>query len=235
MSIVRITSWNAQGNGIDKISQSYSNILPNGKDNILLLQEAGSTYGWNKSLSGNISQSFGNTDYRGYFVPPKDAKNNRCTTGIMASVDSLNTYSMGFFKIEPFEVNRPIVIATAQFKNFYLYIVTVHATAEHHVSGPEIEYITDKLGKNAKKLGWQYLIMGDFNITPQEFIDQYSEFRDNVIYTGTQTQKSGNELDYAIASSQLIAENIEISHGDDYGSDHYPIYIEFDSDMSLKS
>lgn len=234
MSIVRITSWNAQGNGIDKISQSYSNILPNGKDNILLLQEAGSTYGGG-NLEGEVNQTFGRTKYKGVFKQHEDADNKRCTTGIMASCDSIRKYYMTIDYVDLDGVNRPVMIATAQFKNFNLYIATVHATAYYKVSKDEIVCIDAMLEGNAKELEWQYILMGDLNIPPDVLRSYYPNLQNKIISTGKATLKNGNELDYAIASPQLVGKPIKIIHGDDYGSDHYPIYIEFDSDMSLKS
>lgn len=240
MSIVRITSWNAQGDAINKISKNYNNILPvrtqgyrqTDIDNIMLIQESGSTYEDDKPLMGDITMKFGKTDYSGHFCQHDEALNKRCTTAIMASDKAHRDYYMQIFHIDPDAVRRPVVIALAQFKYFSLYIVTVHATANHNVSGREIKSIVETLKKNAKALEWQYLFMGDFNITPKELIKKGDIPEQNIICTGNPTQKGGNELDYAIASDKLVP-YINIIHHNDYGSDHLPIYIELDPTMSL--
>lgn len=240
MSIVRITSWNAQGKSIKKISDNHDNLLPpkahdyarTDIDNIMLIQESGSTYEYDKSLEGDLTLKFGRTDYWGHFAQHDDAINKRCTTGIIASDSAYKNYYMRIFHIDLDAVKRPVVIAVAQFNHFPLYIVTVHATANHHVSGREIEAITEKLGKDAETLNWQYLFMGDFNITPKELIKKYNISKNNIVCTGKPTQNCTNELDYAIASDKLVP-HINIIHHNNYDSDHLPIYIELDPTKSL--
>lgn len=240
MSKVRITSWNTQGDAINKISGNYNNIMPNTTsglcqeeiNNIILIQEAGATYGMRIPLKGKITQTYGRTVYNGFFSQHVTAANKRCTTGIMASEKAMDSYYMDIFDIKPEAVRRPVVIAIAQFKYFSLYIATVHATANHHVSGGEIKSIFDTIQKNAKDLNWKFLIMGDFNITPSELMHSENIPSTNIICTGRPTQLGGNELDYAVASPELAA-NIHMELGTNFCSDHFPVYIEFDPDMSL--
>lgn len=241
MSIVRITSWNAQGDAVSKISQNYDKILPSKTqgytqtdiDNIMLIQEAGATYNYGTPLVGDITLKFGKTDYSGHFSQHEEALNKRCTTGIIASYKACSDYSMQIFHITPDAVKRPVVIALAQFKYFSLYIVTVHATANHHVSGDEIKAVIQNLRACSKAMEWQYLFMGDFNITPKELVGKGDIPAKNIIFTGSLTQKSGNELDYAIASDKLVP-YIKIAHANNYyNSDHLPVYIELDTAMPL--
>lgn len=241
MSKVRITSWNAQGDAINKISENYDSILPNKTngfyqeeiDNIILLQEAGATYGMHIPLEGEITQTYGRTAYHGFFSQHETAANKRCTTGIMASERAINSYYMQIFDINPEAVRRPVVIAIAQFKYFSLYIATVHATANHYVSHKEIASIFDMISRNAKDLNWKFLIMGDFNITPNELIRRENIPINSIIRTGRPTQTSGNELDFAVASPDFAAADIHMEVGNNCGSDHFPVYIEFDPDMPL--
>lgn len=234
-NIIRITSWNTQGDALSKVSEHIGSILPRDRDNILLIQEAG-------SLNGYRLEMFHREKYQCYFAQQESAKNKRCTTGILVC-DNCSRYNVDLYHINLRSVKRPLVFCHIYLKYFSLFIVTVHATACSYVSRNEIKAIVDHLQWLTQELGNsndQWILMGDFNLPPQQLLTGVEISKACVLYPRCQTHQSGRQLDYAIVSEKL-ARNIKAQnaktgirrHNTLYESDHFSIYFDIDPTMPL--
>ena len=224
--IIRITSWNAQGNALLKISENRYSILPSDRDNILLVQEAG-------SRNGYTVEKFGRVNYRCHFAQHETADNKRCTTGILVC----ENYCSNLKPINLPDVRRPLVSCKILLKHFSLYIVTVHATAHYSVSKREIEAIVRYLKCDIKDND-QWILMGDFNLSPEQLLTSSDISKESVLCSGLPTHQSGSQLDYAIISQGLVqsfkANNTCVCRCNTlFDSDHFSVYCEIDPNMPL--
>lgn len=232
--IIRITSWNTQGDALSTIFENMESILPRDRDNILLVQEAG-------SLNGNTVEKFGRVNYRCHFAQHETAKNKRCTTGILVCENYCHNANL--YHINLTEVRRPLVLCQIFLKHFSLYILTVHATADSSVSKGEIEAIVKYLKCHIKEHGNfndQWLLMGDFNLPPEQLQTSTVISKESALCSGLPTHQSGRQLDYAIVSEGLVR-NIKSLNANTgvrrcnmlFNSDHFSIYCEIDPNMPL--
>lgn len=221
---INFISWNTQGDGIRKISDSCSAFFQSGIPSILLLQEAGSVC---KNYGSLFNTSFGRHAMNGYFVEQDNVGNPRCTTGIFSE-----TSLTGSFNKHEKIAKRPIVCLELSTAAGNYAIATIHATANHNVSKNELltaaQYLDQTyFGKN----GW--LLMGDFNCEPHELVATGIPSA-NIAASGAVTQQSGHQLDYAIFSNSLIGK-VTVCFGAPgdtnfvpLSSDHYPVYCTLD-------
>lgn len=232
--IIRITSWNTQGYSLRKIFENSDIILPKSRDNILLIQEAG-------SLNGDMMLKFGRVNYQCHFAQHETANNKRCTTGILVCENyhcNVNPYHINLR-----DVRRPLVFCQIFLKHFSLYIVTVHATAYSSVSKREIESIVKYLECYVKEHGnfnTQWILMGDFNLSPSQLINSENVSKENILCSRLPTHQSGRQLDYAIVSEGLARKikSLNVNTGvyrcnTLFESDHFSIYFEIDPNMPL--
>lgn len=218
--MINIVSWNTQGDGIRKISDSCGDFFTSGAASILLLQEAGSVC---KTYGQTFTTPFGRHNMIGYFAEQDNVDNLRCTTGIFAE----NTLT-GSFEQQNQIAKRPIICLNLFAATGNYIIATIHATANHHVAANELLTACQFLNHiYAGKSGW--LLMGDFNCEPSELISKGIPAT-NIAASGKATQQSGSQLDYAVFSNSLIgrvAVNFGVPNGSGsvpLSSDHYPVY-----------
>ncbi len=220
-----ISSWNAQGNSIEKLTEVHRLFHSSRHKNIILIQEAG-VFETEKYNVCEFRKIMGGK-YYGYFVPAVNAKNERCTTGILIET-SICTTPPDFHTFDSGKT-RPVVYANIQGDNINFNIATVHAIAQHSVAKKEILKIFQTLGS----VGPNWLLMGDFNCNPEELIE-IGVPRENLQRSGRLTQQSGNELDYAIFSPNFIGaiNLVRGCPGDPIyvpsRSDHIPVYVQLD-------
>lgn len=218
--LINIISWNTQGDGIKKISETCGAFFASGAASIFLLQEAGSVC---KTYGRTFTTSFGRRSMSGYFAEQDNVDNLRCTTGIFAE-NTLN----GSFEQQDQIAKRPIVCLNLYTATGNYIIATIHATANHHVSTGELLTAFQALNQTyAGKSGW--LLMGDFNCEPAELISKGIP-KNNIAASGKATHQSGRQLDYAIFSNSLIG-RVAVKFGTPgepgfvpLSSDHYPVY-----------
>ncbi len=225
MNPVRITSWNTQGGAFGKIRTVSSIVIPESLDHILLLQESGATDVVGDILEHNKTVQFGNKAiYTGTFARGVDAKNNRCTNGIITS--------LAMFDARPVyidDMKRPIMLIELDHDNFHLTIATLHATPNHRIARNDVPVIISFLNTYARSFvtpsrRGHWILMGDFNVSPEELKRYIPEYWDNIINSDQATHDQGSELDYAIVSNELIG-ILEVECHNSHGSDHRPIYI----------
>lgn len=226
--IIRITSWNTQGDALNAISENMESILPRDRDNILLVQEAG-------SLNGNTVEKFGRVNYQCHFAQHENANNKRCTTGILVCENYCHNANL--YHINLAEVRRPLVLCQIFLKDFSLYIATVHATAHYSVSKREIEAIVRYLKCDIKDND-QWILMGDFNLPPEQLLTSSDISKESVLCSGLPTHQSGSQLDYTIISQGLVqsfkANNTCVCRCNTlFDSDHFSVYCEIDPNMPL--
>lgn len=192
-----ITSWNCQGGSAAKLAASRGSILT-GDDNILLLQEVGSLD--DKYILRENLQTVGKTKYRTYYAEQENVKNKRCTTGVLVADNIATTYAVKFNSVKLGDVGRPLVYCILSVNGKLLYISTIHATANHHVSPDEIGRICEYWERVCKGTQNEWILMGDMNANPHELPD---ELRSYIIAPNEPTQKSGGTLDYVLASKEI--------------------------------
>ncbi len=229
MLTIRITSWNTQGDATSSVGAVHSIVLPPQYENLLLLQESGSMASANLPENEVTTVGIGLTNYTALFSPQKKVKNKRCTTGVLFS--GVPKYMR---KYHTHITKRPLVVTMLNFDSFMLAVATIHTTAKHTISRRQVKELTEWLyeytEKKAKKTFW--ILMGDFNLTPDALIRKYPEY-DGLVVSSDQTTHVGEkylELDYAIVSEGL--ENVfTMKRHDGFDSDHIPVYIELTEDM----
>lgn len=222
---INIISWNTQGDGIKKISESCGVLFQSGIPSIFLIQEAGEVC---KSYGTLFTTSFGRHEMNGYFVEQENVKNPRCTTGIFAEHSSLT----GNFTKHEKIAKRPIVCLEFSTSSGSYVVATIHATADRPTATKELADAEQYLKQTySAKNGW--LLMGDFNCEPDDLTEAGIPGT-NIAASGRATQKSGGNLDYAIFSNSLIGK-VAVRFGvpgDPYfvplSSDHYPVYCTLD-------
>lgn len=228
---IRITSWNTFGACIGKISQVSGSLISNDRKDILLIQEAGSTDSECAQLIGKKNLTIGRKKFKCLFKDDLRSTNKRCTTGIFVEED---LYSESAVKLDSLQIDgirRPVVFCTLQPDGYSpLYIATIHATACSRISIKEIDKINKKFKKFSKELGWQWILMGDFNVEPNTLM-QEGVPANNIINPDQYTHININDpsknaiLDYAVVSNGLT--NLSVNCCEYSGtSDHIPVYLE---------
>lgn len=231
---VRITSWNACGSGSGKITQNSGDLFSQDRYDILLLQEAGASDGDRNSLIGQKNFKFGQKEFKGFFKDDENATNKRCTTGILVETSLFKDAAISFCSLDILKVRRPIVFCTLVTKNFFTYyIATVHATARSIISKEELDEINSKFSSIKRATGWQWIIMGDFNVSP-DILSKNGVPNQNILSPGEFTHINYNDqsqnkiLDYAVASNDL-ANRLSVKCNKCFGtSDHIPVYTELE-------
>ncbi len=195
---VCITSWNTQGDGINKISQSISSFMNSKLNNIFLIQEAGKV-----EYPGVLCNvNFGKQNFQGLFCEQNDAINKRCTTGILVK-DSIKAK---FFCYDGMG-ERPIVCAVIQYtapkygEARECIIATVHLTANSQKSVGELIDMNIAFREQFPDSDW--LIMGDMNCPPDEINVSETLVPINIVPPDSPTHQSGKIFDYAIVSDTL--------------------------------
>lgn len=229
---IRITSWNTFGSSISKVSQVSGNLISSDRKDILLIQEAGATDSECNQLIGNKSVTIGRKNFKCLFQDDLNAKNKRCTTGILVEEDLYSEAAVKFDSLQINGIRRPVVYCTLQPKGYPpLYIATIHATACSSISKHEIEIINNKFRNLTKQLDWQWILMGDFNVKP-DILSQTGVPDENIISPSEFTHVNINNpsknaiLDYAVVSD-AFAGDLSVYCGEYSGtSDHIPVYLE---------
>ncbi len=228
-----IISWNTRGNYSARLSESYGKIL--GKDgNIILIQEAGKVDYPDETV---FMQSFGSHNFYAFFCSHEDAKNPRCTTGLLVE-DTFNTEE--FFILEsPKDVKagqkkgRPIVCAKINFGEQSLVVATAHLTACQSVAKKELK-TTDKILKTefSETPNVDWIAMGDFNCDVNYLREQDIEGL-FLSVPDTPTHESGKTYDFAMFSEDP-GDSIEVTTACPNDetfippqSDHFPVYCKF--------
>ena len=225
----RIISWNTQGDSISKLSEVYGKLLSSGNDNIIMIQEAGNVVAM---YGSTFQKSYGSSTRGGHsfdatFYAQTNAKNQRCTTGMLVE----NGFTVNAFN--PFVTTtgrRPVVACECSYEDQDFVFATVHSTANEHPAKKELLEI-NRMFKNKYDDVCPWLVMGDFNCDAEKL-----DFDDiNISFPDSQTQENGNTLDFAIFSDSMLDAlgevNVEI-YSDPEGyvpleSDHFPVYCEF--------
>lgn len=207
-------------------------LISNDRKDILLIQEAGATDPGSNKLTDIKDVTIGQKNFKCIFQVDSKAQNKRCTTGILVEDD---LYSEAVVKFDSLQINgirRPVVYCTLQINEYPpLYIATIHATACSKISRQEIEIINNKFSNLTKKIGWEWILMGDFNVTP-DILSQTGVPNNNIISPSEFTHVNINDpsknatLDYAVVSDAFV-DNLSIYCGEYSGtSDHIPVYLE---------
>ncbi len=232
---IRVTSWNTFGASISKISEVSKSLISNNHLNILLIQEAGATDSECSQLIGEKNIKIGRKEFKGFFKDDERANNKRCTTGILVEKELYDTAYVKFDSLQIKEIGRPVVFCTLQPDNYSpLYIATIHATASSKVSVKEMNILNDQFGRLARRLDWEWIVMGDFNAPPEKLTTSGIP-ENNIIHPDEFTHINISDpsknaiLDYAIVSDSLTG--LEISCNEYPGtSDHIPIHLDLHCD-----
>lgn len=232
--IIRITSWNTFGSCISKISSVSGKLISSKRRDILLIQEAGATDNECNELIGSKDITLGNKRFKCFFQDDENAQNKRCTTGILVEEGLWSEATVKFDSLTLSGVRRPVVFCTLQPKGYPpLYIATIHATAYSRISVEEINLINDKFRAIARQVGWQWILMGDFNAEPN-LLQKKGIPIANMVYPMENTHiniddSSKNKiLDYAIVSDGLKGNLNAYCLGYFGISDHIPVYLELE-------
>ncbi len=224
---VCITSWNTQGDGINKISQSISSFMNSKLNNIFLIQEAGKVK--NPGVLCNVN--FGKQNFQGLFCEQNGAINKRCTTGILVK-DSIGAIGATLFYYRGMG-KRPIVCASIPYMDKEdgeareCIIATVHLTANSQKSVHELIDMNIAFREQFPDSDW--LIMGDMNCPPDEINVSETLVPINIKCPGRPTHQSGKIFDYAIVSDALKGKvELFVGGGNDQSfvpdnSDHFPV------------
>lgn len=94
--------------------------------------------------------------------------------------------------------------------------VTVHAASG---SGFDLPSMTQQVAAYAAQRGWQWIVIGDANRDPRGGFGIPDG--SHIYYPDRATQQSGNTLDYAIASREIVGYSAEVQNG--ISSDHWPV------------
>lgn len=227
---LRIISWNTFGNSFDKISEVSKRLFCHESDvgHIILIQEAG-------VINPNQDGSFkiGRRLFNGCFAEDPNAQTNkRCTTGMLVEKNITLTGAGNPDFVTVGDARRPVLFISLVTENTRTYIATIHATANCNVSKIEIPEICEWLDGTAKSLGWNWLLMGDFNIVPSklkkdEDIKKFIQVPEKCQFT--HIGRTNMLLDYAAVSPSLVDAIAQFNVGEYSGqSDHIPIYIDID-------
>lgn len=234
-----LISWNTQGDGLNKLSNEYSNLLSNNHDNIIMIQEYGNPEKVNELIAKTV-EYFGRKagDYHSFrvdYAKEDGSKNFRCTTALFVEngYTGVEFYTLPTdyptnHKINGIDIKRPVVYCRCQWGQEEYYFGTVHLTACPSVAKTQLKTIYDEFKKMLH--GKKWIIMGDFNCEPKQTDPQ---IRSEISYTNISTHEHGKILDYAIFSDALTGQ-IDVNKGGARGdsfvpatSDHWPIHCIF--------
>lgn len=154
--VLRISSWNMQGNGRGKINY----IQPQNSDDkiVQFCQESGVP----ETTGFNLGESYGSYVCVNTAVDAV-ASNQRCTTSCLVSKNIARDCVPLKFESS---LHRPVIGCT--FHGTDLGLFTYHATANDAESVLEVKKIIEALNTECGSNG-KWILMGDFNSTPDRY------------------------------------------------------------------
>lgn len=227
-----IISWNTRGSYAICLSESYGKLLSD-DGNIVLIQEAGKV----NPDRAVFPESFGRHIFEAFFCSPKDAKNPRCTTGLLVEKGFKNE---GFYELESpkdeksgQKKGRPIVGAKIDLGERNLVVATAHLTACQSVAKKELRRLDEIMrAKFGGEENTDWIAMGDFNCD-ESYLKEQDIAGLFLSVPQTSTHESGNSYDFAIFSREPSKDmKVTTTCPQDktfipLHSDHFPIYFKF--------
>lgn len=213
-----------------KIVEGGVDVFPAGMGHIMLIQEAGTQIAYDRLIGKVIGIEFGRKIFDGFFVPPLDVKNMRCTTGILIDRDVCSQWgAYQFDYVYDENIARPIVCCDFKIDGEILRIATIHATARENIAVEEIKKVCYMLNAWQENLALKskWILMGDLNQCTDSLDGYISDYNVNRISMDTPTHQGGRALDHALFSENYPIEDVQLCTPDHFmGSDHIPVYIE---------
>jgi hypothetical protein len=227
MPVIKIVSWNTQGDGKATITDIHGRFQTRDSNTayVIVNQESGL-----HGTAGVTPWSLGHIYYNMLSVETENDKNDRCSIMIAADVRLRSELS----RCHLIGMRRPIVLCNLNLssspyptRSSSLLIAGIHALSAGD-SPATVDDVKKALGY-IRENSTNWILIGDFNMSPSYALKNLgtNPFAEDINSSGMVTQKSGGELDWAICSvgsSYFQTNKLRVIDGGN--SDHWPICLD---------